>query len=198
MIHELTVNDDCTSPILPGLEDLWTEAAEIWDELENRGDFFNFVAADYEAVYHALVGLQGQVETVLEWGSGLGVISIMAARLGFDAYGIEIEPELIDLSSGLAEKYGGDVRFAAGSYVPNDYRLNPELIDGDFRTSLDDRDAYDALDMELRDFDLVYMFPWPNELALHQDIMRQCGGRDGLFLTFDAREGLSLMRPSRG
>ena len=31
---------------------------------------------NYLEVYNALVGLQGQVETVLEWGSGLGVVAI--------------------------------------------------------------------------------------------------------------------------
>ncbi len=181
-------------PILPGLKDLWVEAADIWDRLHEQGEFFNFVASDYEAVYQALVGLQGQAETLLEWGSGLGVIAIMAARLGFDAYGIEIEPKLVDLSSGLAEKYDAQVEFALGSYVPGDYDLNPELADADFRTSFDDEPAYDELDMELRDFDIVFVYPWPNERALHQDIMRQCGGPNSLLMIFDVREGLSIER----
>ena len=187
-----------SNPILPGLEDLWSEAASIWDQLHEQGDFFNFVASDYEAVYHALVGLQGQAETVLEWGSGLGVIAIMAARLGFDAYGIEIEPKLVDLSCGLAAKYDADVEFAVGSYVPGDYTVDPVLVDGDFRTSFDDEPAYDELDMELRDFDVVFVYPWPNERALHEDIMRRCGGQRSLFMTFDVREGLLIERLGRG
>ena len=187
-----------STPILPGLEDLWSEAASIWDELHEQGDFFNFVASDYEAVYHALVRLKGQAETVLEWGSGLGVIAIMAARLGFDAYGIEIEPKLVDLSCGLAEKYDAEVEFAVGSYVPADYTVDPELVDGDFRTSFDDEPAYDELDMELRDFDIVFVYPWPNERALHQDIMRRCGGQRSLFMTFDVREGLLIERLGQG
>jgi len=191
------VNHEPSVPILPGLEDLWVEAGAIWDRLHERGEFFNFVASDYEAVYQALVGLQGQAETVLEWGSGLGVIAIMAARLGFDSYGIEIEPKLVDLSSGLAEKYDAEVEFAVGSYVPGDYDLNPELADADFRTSFDDEPAYDELDMELRDFDIVFVYPWPNERALHQDIMRQCGGPHSLLMIFDVREGLSIERLGR-
>ena len=192
------MSDDLPNSILPGLEDLWKEAAAIWDDLHDQGDFFNFVASDYEAVYHALVGLQGRAETVLEWGSGLGVIAIMAARLGFDAYGIEIEPKLIDLSHGLAEKYDAKVEFALGSYVPDDYTIDPELVDGDFRTSFDDEPAYGELDMELRDFDVVFVYPWPNERALHEDIMRQCGGRHSLFMSFDVREGLTIERLGRG
>lgn len=185
-------------PILDGLEQLWDEAGEIWDRFHERGDFFNFVASDYEAVYQTLAGLKGQAETVLEWGSGLGVIAITAARLGFDAYGIEIEPELVDLAEGLAEKYDADVEFAQGSYVPGDYVLNSELVDADFRTSFDDAPAYDALDMDLRDFDIVFVYPWPNERALHEDIMRQCGGAHSLFVTFDVREGLKIERLGSG
>ncbi len=192
------MNPEPPFPILPGLEDLWAEAAAIWDRLHEQGEFFNFVASDYEAVYQALVGLQGRAETVLEWGSGLGVIAIMAARLGFDAYGIEIEPKLVDLSSGLAEKYDAQVDFAVGSYVPGEYDLNPELADADFRTSFDDEPAYDEMDMELRDFDIVFVYPWPNERALHRDIMRQCGGSHSLLITFDVREGLSIERLGQG
>ena len=192
------MNPRPTNPILPGLEDLWIEASEIWDQFHEQGDFFNFVASDYEAVYHALVGLQGQAGAVLEWGSGLGVIAIMAARLGFDAYGIEIEPKLVDLSCGLAEKYGAQVTFALGSYVPGDYTIDPELVDEDFRTSFDDEPAYPELDMELRDFDVVFVYPWPNERALHEDIMRQCGGPRSLFMTYDVREGLAIERLGSG
>ena len=188
MLHE------SSNPILPGLEELWDEAEAIWDRLHERGGFFNFVASDYRAVYHTLAGMQGQAETVLEWGSGLGVVAIMAARLGFEAYGIEIEPELIDLACELADKYDADVEFVQGSYVPDDYTVDPELIDGDFRTSFDDEAAYGQLDMELRDFDIVFVYPWPNERALHQDIMRRCGGSHSLFVAFDVREGVTIER----
>ncbi len=192
------MNDQPAFPVLPGLEDLWLEAGAIWDRLDERGDFFNFVASDYRAVYQTLAGLQGQAETVLEWGSGLGVVAIMAARLGFQSYGIEIEPRLIDLACGLAEKYDAQVEFALGSYVPGNYRLDPRLVDADFRTSFEDEPAYADLDMELRDFDIVFVYPWPNERALHQDIMRQCGGRHSLLVTFDVREGLTIERLGHG
>ena len=192
------MNHPSQVPVLAGLEELWYEAGAIWDQYHGRGEFFNFVASDYRAVYQTLAGLRGQAETVLEWGSGLGVVAIMAARLGFDAYGIEIEPKLVELAEGLARRYNAQVEFALGSYVPGDYELDPELVDADFRTSLDDAPAYDALDMELRDFDVVFVYPWPNERALHQDIMRQCGGSHSLFVTFDVREGLTIERLRRG
>ena len=82
----------------------------------------------------------------------------------------------------------------AGTDVYSGAPISLELVDADFRTSFDDEPAYGELDMELRDFDIVFVYPWPNERALHQDIMRQCGGPHSLLMIFDVREGLSIER----
>ena len=42
-----------------------------------------------------LRALAGRAVSFLEWGSGTGVITIMADMLGFEAYGIEINPALV-------------------------------------------------------------------------------------------------------
>lgn len=176
------------------LERLWKEADEIWDRFHAEGAFSGFVASDYVEVYKALQQLQGRVSTVLEWGSGLGVITIMASRLGFEACGIEIEPELVEHARSLAEKHGPGAQFSTGSFVPEEYEWSPEIGDENFRTDLDGLPAYDELDMELRDFDLVYAYPWPDEQTLYRDIMKQCGGEHALLMSYDCREGLALTR----
>lgn len=183
-------NDDST--LLREMQSLWSESDEIWDQARNRIEFGGFVSADYVEIYRELVQLQGQVETVLEWGSGLGVVTIMASRLGFAAHGIEVEPLLVEHSRELAEQYGPEARFAEGSFIPDDYQWNPEC--GPSRTEVDSPSAYDDLDMELRDFDLVYAYPWPEEHDLFLDIMRCCGRENSLFLSYDAREGTALSR----
>lgn len=199
MDHESIELDDQTdhAPLPPPMQALCSEAGEIWDRYENEREFRGFVAADYEAIYQVLVQLQGRVATVLEWGSGLGVITIMASGLGFDACGIEIEPELVDLSRDLAGKYGPQARFATGNFIPDHYEWSPEYGDGDFRTTSEAASGYEELDMELRDFDLVYAYPWPNEQPMYHDIMRQCGGKNSLYLGYDVREGASLSRFGR-
>ena len=67
------------------------------------------------AVYEALNELRGQVSTVLEWGSGLGVVAIMASRMGFEAYGIESEEKLVNHSIQLAQSYSAVAEFAHGN-----------------------------------------------------------------------------------
>lgn len=142
--------------LLPGLAELFAEASQIWDDNENDFHFRDFIAADYDRVYKALSILRGQAYTFLEWGSGLGVITNTAATLGYDAYGIEIDPKLVRRSQQLAEKYGTHAEFAYGSFIPDAYEWSAEFEDEFFRTVLDDHDAYDEIDMDLQDFDLVY------------------------------------------
>jgi len=64
------------------------------------------------------------------------------------------------------------------------------------RTVIDMPSGYDAIDMELRDFDLVYGFPWPEEHAFFRTIMQQFGSRETLFLSYDAREEIEICRVS--
>jgi hypothetical protein len=118
----------------------------------------------------------------------------MASNLGFEAYGIEVETRLVDLARGLAEKYGPDAQFANASFIPDDYRWRPRYDGENLHMICDGESGYDELDMELRDFDVVYAYPWPDEHDLYRDIMRQCGRRNSLLLTYDAHEGMSLKR----
>jgi hypothetical protein len=173
---------------------LWSEAEDIWERHQNQREFRAFVAADYREVYDALVRLQGRVMNILEWGSGLGVVTIMASNLGFEAYGIESEPRLVEWSRKLAEEYGPAAQFVTGSFIPSEYEWDPEYSDESFRSDVEAEPGYTELDMELRDFDLVYAFPWPDEQPLCGDIMRKCGGESSLFLSYDAREGILLNR----
>lgn len=180
--------------LLLEMKQLWTESDELWERSRNQLEFGSFVSADYLAIYRELIKLQGKVETVLEWGSGLGVIAIMASRLGFDAYGIEVEPLLVEHSLELAEKYGPEAKFATGSFIPDEYEWDNEITSDSTRTEHASRAAYDELDMELRDFDLVYAYPWPDEQPFFLNIMQTCGREGSLFLSYDAREGSLLTR----
>ncbi len=188
--------DLSTDPLLEEMRALWKETDEIWDRHHDQEGFGGYVSADYVEVYQELLKLKDQVDTVLEWGSGLGVVTIMASRLGFQAYGIEVEPVLVEYSQELAERYGPDAQFAAGSFIPDDYQWGVELPGNPSRTETDSRAAYDELDMQPHDFDLIYAYPWPDEHGLYLDIIRNHGGENTLFMSFDAREGVSITRKS--
>lgn len=182
------------SELLISFKLLWAEADAIWEANGNAPAYALYVSADYMAIFEKLCELRGRVQTVLEWGSGLGVMTIMADRLGFDAYGIELEPDLVKLAEGLAEKYGARPKFVVGSFIPAEFEEDLQAGEEFVRTPTTATPAYAELDMELRDFDLVYAFPWPDEHGIYRSIMQRHASRQALYMRYDAREGLSLTR----
>lgn len=191
---EFDSSPEQNSTLLAEFGSLWAEAEELWERHQNTPAFHGYVSADYLAVFDSLARLRGSALKVLEWGSGLGIVTIMASRMGFESYGIEAEPHLIKQSEILAQTYGPDARFAQGSFIPDQFRTDPANAGGVYRTIIEAESAYGALAMEISDFDLVYAYPWPDELALYHRIIRKFGRRGSMLLTYDARAGMKLAR----
>ena len=172
---------------------LWDEADKIWEREDGSPCFAAYVSADYMAVYEQLKMLRGRVENFLEWGSGLGVVTIMASRMGFVASGIEAESTLIDYSTNLADTFNSTAQFAHGSFIPDEFVWDPSQGDESERTAIDLPDGYGQLDLELEDMDLIYAYPWPTEHPLYHNILNQFGAPNVKLLTYDAREGTGIV-----
>ncbi|MBV9774172.1 MAG: hypothetical protein JO040_09500 [Gemmatimonadetes bacterium] len=176
------------------------EGWELWDrfdtEVRSQG-FHPFVAADYERVLQTLLALRAPGQRFLEWGSATGVITILADLLGFEAYGIELDPRLVETARGLAARHGSGARFAAGSFLPTGYSWRP--ADGDARlgTIGEGASAYLELAHPLEDFDLVYAYPWNGEEPMMHDLMRCYGGRGARLLLHGGEEGMRVFRDGR-
>ncbi len=183
---EQTLLDDFTR--------LWDVADKIWEREDGTAPFAAYVSADYMAVYQQLKSLRDQVETFLEWGSGLGVVTIMASRMGFDASGIEAESTLVDYSIDLASRFDCSAKFAHGSFIPDAFTWDPSQGDESERTAIDLPAGYEQLDLDLRDVDLVYAYPWPTEHPLYHNILNEFGAPNVKLLTYDAREGIGLVQ----
>lgn len=175
-------------------ETLWAEADSIWTRFDHAPAFHAYVSADYRAVYDALLPFQHQGLNFLEWGSGLGIVAIMASRMGFEAVGIEAEDELIGHAERLADRYSSTAQFAHGSFIPDGFDWSPADGDESERTMIDLPDGYDQLELELSDFDLVYGYPWPTEHQLFRNILRSHGGPRVKLLTYCVREGVELFQ----
>jgi hypothetical protein len=176
------------------LRQLWRQADDLWEVEQDRGPFHSYASANYELVFDSLTQLLGQAATFLEWGSGLGMVSIMASQLGFEAYGIEAEIKLVEHAQGFAEQVAANTQFAIGSFIPDEFEWDPSAGDESIRTSIDAPDAYDQFDLNLQDFDLIYAYPWPTEHKLYHNILKQFARPGAFFLSYDAREGIDLQR----
>jgi len=182
------------------LAELCDEGWEIWcrfdAEVRGRG-WHPFVAADYGAVLETLLTLRAPGLRFLEWGSAPGVITIMADLLGFEAYGIELDADLVRMARDLAARYDSRARFATGSFLPGGYEWKPRSGDGRLGTIGHGPPGYAELGHPLEDFDLVFAFPWSGEEPMMHDVMRRYGGRHARLLLYGASEGMQIFRAGR-
>jgi len=173
------------------LDALVRDGAARWERFERRRPAWHTcMHADWRACVAPLRALRAAgCCTFLECGSGLGVVTIVADLLGFDAYGIELDPWLHDQSLDLAEAHGAGPTFALGSFVPAVARDDLAHDSAEFLTIRDGDPAYDELGMDLRDFDAVYAFPWPGEEDRFLDLCARHARRDARVVLYSAAEG---------
>lgn len=185
--------------------------AEYLREADRRGcDFVShlpsafrgFVPSDYVCVYHALRAVaesdMASGNSFCEWGSGLGVVASLAALVGFDAVGIEIDRDLYDASRELAEEFDIPVELVNGSFISHgaDDLVDQAFADCDGGLSLDPHadHAYDELGLEVRDFDVVFAYPWPNDEKLTARLFERFAARGALLLTYSDPSSMRLRR----
>ena len=181
-----------TTNIPDSIVELWHKADELWETEQAKPDFESYASADYGEVYHALKSLVGKADTFLEFGSGLGIVTMMADYLGFQSHGIEAKEGLVDMAEEYARHYAPQAKFAAGSFIPEDFYWNPSSGDESVRTFVDVPSAYRELEMELADFDLIYAYPWPTEHDLYSNILNQNARKGAIYMSYDAREGINI------
>ena len=181
------------------------EVTRLIDEAELRREKFyaaglglrypRYVASD-PAVFHAALEflkeegyLRGKV--FCEWGSGFGIATCIAALCGFEAFGIEIEEELFDLSTSLAEDLGIDVEILNISYLPDGYDESEghggkDLIVPEFlnrRGGSLPPPVYDGLDPD--EVDLFYVYPWPGQERMMMDLFREVASPGAVLLMYN-------------
>lgn len=188
--------DPAPSPLLSSLIDEGWTIFERFDAEVRRKRFHPFVAADYDRVLQALLPLRAPGLRFIEWGSATGVITIMASLLGFEAYGIELDPALTATARALAAKFDSSAVFAEGSFVPSGYRWRPATGDGRLGTIGDGPSGYPLIGHPLDDFDIVYGYPWGGEEPMMLDLMRAYGRRGGRLL-LHGDDGVRVYRDGR-
>jgi predicted O-methyltransferase YrrM len=192
-----------TDPMPADVSALIADAKERIDELEDksRAAMPAFVPSDFELTYRALVAVdQANLATgrrFLEWGSGIGVVACLAATLGFDAIGIEIEAPLVEIADELAAAHHLDAEFICGSFVPHGTEITVGTADDFAWLSTTGPVAYDDLDLEPNDFDMIFAYPWPGEEQIIFDLFAAHAANGALLLTYHGIEGVRLQRKTK-
>lgn len=187
-------------PVPPEVRSWISEARERVRTFQDRWDrpqIEQFVASDYELVYQALEWI-GQSRLAaggrfLEWGCGFAVVCALAAKLGWDAFGIEAEADLITEGRRTIEDWKQPVELVQGNFLPADAE---SLADDPTLPSLGHPlpSAYDELGLEIGDFDLIFAYPWPGEEEFFTDVFARHAANGALLFQFRGPYDLWLWR----
>jgi SAM-dependent methyltransferase len=132
-------------------------------------------------------------EVFCELGSGFGIATGIASLLGYDAYGVEIEPELVERSSALADEMGVGSTIIESSYIPYGYEGftgvgGDELLEpGDFPFGgggSDGPPVYEDMPVPINEIDVIYAYPWPGEQEFMLSLFRALAGDGALLLAY--------------
>jgi hypothetical protein len=184
--------------IPPDVRRFLREADERIDDFQVWSRVPAFVPCDFEGTYRLLRGLaESNLPRGLrfcEWGSGFGVAACLAAMVGFDSCGIEIDGELISHAQQLADDFELDVQFVRGSFVPPGAEEQVYNA-GQYAWFTTDADAaYEELDLEPDDIDVIFAYPWPDEEFVTSDLFERYGGRGAILITYHGGDEFRLRR----
>lgn len=170
--------------------------------INTAAKFRGFVPSDYAAIYRCLKAVfDSQLlsgDKFCEWGSGIGVVASLAAMIGYESYGIEYDADLSAVAAVICEEFNVPVELVHGSFIPEGVE---DLIDNAFaaqdgelalHTAADL--AYEDLGYDIGDFDLIFAYPWPNDVELTHEIFDRCAATGALMLLYYDVDSIDLYR----
>ncbi len=156
-------------------------------------------------IYAAIVSLKksGDLrgDVFCEWGCGFGIAACMASLLGFESYGIEIEPEIAEFADQLAKDHNLPVEILNTSYLPEGYEecegiggkdLLPPEATSSGGVPIDTTPIYDGLDPG--EVDLFFVYPWPGQEGLMMDLFKAVATEDAILLIAHGEREITAYR----
>lgn len=127
----------------------------------------------YAAIYNLKENTQLRGDTFCEWGSGFGIATGIASLVGMEAYGLEIEPELINRSRKLAADMNVPMTILDSDYLPEGFDESEEmggkeLILPEATMAGSIHPDYDGLDPG--EVDLFFVYPYPDQEEMMMDL----------------------------
>jgi hypothetical protein len=192
---ELTVD---SGPLPYRVRSFLREAERRIEAFQRHSPVPGFVPSDFEAGFRVLESLSTTFlvpgKLFCEWGSGFGVIACLAAMLDFDAYGIEIEMELVDAAQSLAADYELPVEFVRGSFIPPG--AGSPMCDHTAFGWLSTSECGDetTLGLATEDFGVIFAYPWPDEEKFTAELFDEYANAGAVLITYHGETGFRIRR----
>ena len=180
-------------------EDLWDE---FWAKQLNKR-YPRYVASEPAQVYAALKHVRDKGlalgETFVEWGSGFGVATSLAAMLGFEATGIELEEGLVEIAEALAEAHQTEARFIVTSYIPEGYISyehigGTDIVPDESFGHQSEPPRYPDMDIALDEVDVFFVYPWPGEQEMMLKLFEAVASEDAILIAYYGDKEICIYR----
>lgn len=158
-----------------------------------------YLPGDSEMLYAALKSITDRDlplgRVYCEWGSGFGIGTCLATLLGYEAWGVEIEPQLVEISEQLADDLGIEARFLNTSYLPEGYS-SYEGVGGEVLVreeglsfpgqpgEVDVEPFYEGMDRELAEVDVFHVYPWPYQQEFMHQLFEALAVEGAILITY--------------
>ncbi|PXA04530.1 hypothetical protein DDZ13_04965 [Coraliomargarita sinensis] len=165
-----------------------------------------YIASEPAQVYAALrwVSERGLTpgEKFIEWGSGFGIATGMAALLDYEATGIELREGLVDIARELMAGQSIDAEFICTSYIPEGY-LEYDIAGGSdivpddsFGHQLEAGPVYQDVyhEIDIAEVDLFYVYPWPGEQEMMLKLFDAVAGVDAILIAYFGDREICIYR----
>ncbi len=101
-------------------------------------------------------------------------------------------------AEGVREEFDVPVELVNGSFIPEGVE---DLIvgafaahDGELALHTDPDRAYEEIDYAINDFDIIFAYPWPNDVELTLKIFDRCAARGAMLLAYYDVDSIALYR----
>jgi len=121
----------------------------------------------------------------------------MAAMLGFQAYGIEIEPLLVEAAQKLANDFGLETTIICDSFLPRSCCKYLDKDEPSLYLVSQPGEAEEHLGLGPADFDVVFAYPGPDDDQAIAQVFEKAAAQGAVLLTYHGREGMRLRRKVR-
>ena len=185
--------------LIQDADDRWEK---FWSQKLNKR-YPRYVASEPAQVYAALKHVRDEGlalgKRFIEWGSGFGVATSLAAQLGFEATGIELEDGLVEIAESLAEKYQTGAKFIATTYIPEGYISydhvgGSDIVPDDSFGHQAEPPCYDGMDIGLDEIDVFFVYPWPGEQEMMLKLFESVASEDAILITYYGDQEICIYR----
>ena len=185
--------------LIQDADDRWEK---FWAQKLNKR-YPRYVASEPAQVYAALKHVRDEGlalgERFIEWGSGFGVATNLAAQLGFEATGIELEEGLVAIAESLAEKHQTGAEFIATTYIPEGYISydhvgGSDIVPDDSFGYQTEPPRYDGMDIGLDEIDVFFVYPWPGEQEMMLKLFQSVASEDAILIAYYGDQEICIYR----